>query len=263
MNHQRGTLPLSLSMPQNSPYYTSHQGVYDNQHMPHPHSAHPSRPNHQPLAQDQSHYGPLRSPQLHIHPLSAPPYGPPTQNGFSIPYTPSSIASSSVRSVSPASTAATSAQPLDFSYASPVGDYDMGTGKCAVSCPSLSFLTPVNGSPHSSAVSVHPSAIHQPNLLVTGSHPHPSIARSSAGISRSVNNNTVSPIRRRANKQRLDDARRKEICSYARDRPKARQEDIAIKYGVERSTISKILKHKDKWLSLDTNPRKSIPVKHR
>ncbi|CAE6409430.1 unnamed protein product [Rhizoctonia solani] len=239
MNHQRGTLPLSLSMPQNSPYYTSHQGVYDNQHMPHPHSAHPSRPNHQPLAQDQSHYGPLRSPQLHIHPLSAPPYGPPTQNGFSIPYTPSSIASSSVRSVSPASTAATSAQPLDFSYASPVGDYDMGT------------------------VSVHPSAIHQPNLLVTGSHPHPSIARSSAGISRSVNNNTVSPIRRRANKQRLDDARRKEICSYARDRPKARQEDIAIKYGVERSTISKILKHKDKWLSLDTNPRKSIPVKHR
>ncbi|CAE6423679.1 unnamed protein product [Rhizoctonia solani] len=264
MNHQRGTLSLSLTMPQNSTYYTNHQEMYDNQHLSHPHSAHPGRANHQPLTQDQCHYGPSRSPQLHMHPLSAPPYGPPAQNGFSIPYTPSSMASSSVRSVSPASTAATSAQPLDLSaYASPVGEYDIGAGECAVPAPSLSSLTLVNGSPHSSAVSVHPSAMHQPNLLVNGSHPHPSVARSSVGTSRSGNNHTVSPIRRRANKQRLDDARRKEICSYARDRPKARQEDIAIKYGVERSTISKILKHKDKWLSLDTNPRKSIPVKHR
>ncbi|KDN51871.1 hypothetical protein RSAG8_00422, partial [Rhizoctonia solani AG-8 WAC10335] len=135
-------------------------------------------------------------------------------------------------------TAATSAQPLDFStYASPVGEYDMG------------------------AVSVHPSA-HQSSPLVSGTHTYPSVARPSAGASRSDGNHAVSPIRRRANKQRLDDARRKEICSYARDRPKARQEDIAIKYGVERSTISKSLKHKDKWLSLDTNPRKSILVKH-
>ncbi|KAF8758951.1 hypothetical protein RHS01_02994 [Rhizoctonia solani] len=264
MNHQRGTLPLSLAMPQNSPYYISHQGMYENQQLSHPHSAHPGRPNQQPSMQDQCHYGPSSSPQLHMHSLSAPPYGPPTQNGFSIPYTPSSIASSSVRSVSPASTAATSAQPLDFSaYASPVGEHDTGAGECIVPVPSLSTLTFVNGSPHSSAVSVHLSATHQSNSLVTSGHSHPSIARSSTVAPRPGNNHTGSPIRRRANKQRLDDARRKEICSYARDRPKARQEDIAIKYGVERSTISKILKHKDKWLSLDTNPRKSIPVKHR
>ncbi|EUC62056.1 Tc5 transposase DNA-binding domain protein [Rhizoctonia solani AG-3 Rhs1AP] len=236
MNHQRGALPLSLTMPQNSPYYMGHHGIYDNQ-LPHPLSAHPGRPNHQ--LQDPRHYAPLGSPQLHMHPLSAPPYGPSAQSGLSIPYTPSSLTSSSARSVSPASTAATSAQPLDFSaYASPVGEYDM------------------------SAVSAHPSSAHQSSPLVSGTQPHSSIARSSAGTSRSDGSHVVSPIRRRANKQRLDDARRKEICSYARDRPKARQEDIAIKYGVERSTISKILKHKDKWLSLDTNPRKSIPVKH-
>ncbi|CAE6518354.1 unnamed protein product [Rhizoctonia solani] len=240
MNHQQGALPLPLTMPHNSPYYMSHQVIYDNQQLSHPHSAHPGRLNHQQLTQDPLHYAPSRSPQLHMPPLSASPYGPSTQNGHPIPYTPSSIASSSVRSASPASTAATSAQPLDFStYASPVGEYDM------------------------SAVSVHPSVVHQSSPLVSGGHTHPSVARSSAGAPRSGSNHAASPIRRRANKQRLDDARRKEICSYARDRPKARQEDIAIKYGVERSTISKILKHKDKWLSLDTNPRKSIPVKHR
>ncbi|KAJ1309965.1 hypothetical protein OPQ81_006723 [Rhizoctonia solani] len=238
MNHQRGALPLSLTMSQNSSYYMAHQGIYDNQQLSHPHSAHPGRLNHQQLPRDSRYYAPSRSPQLLVQPLSAPPYGPSTQNGLSIPYTPSSVASSSVRSVSPASTAATSAQPLDFStYASPVGEYDMG------------------------AVSMHPSVVHQSSPLV--SNTHPSAVRSSAGASRSGANHAASPIRRRANKQRLDDARRKEICSYARDRPKARQEDIAIKYGVERSTISKILKHKDKWLSLDTNPRRSIPVKHR
>ncbi|KAG8762358.1 hypothetical protein FRC11_009661 [Ceratobasidium sp. 423] len=262
MNHQQGALPLSLAMSQSSPYYMSHQGLYDNQQLSHPHSAHPGRPNQ--LPQDSLHYAPSRSPQLHMHPLSAPPYGPSTQNGLSIPYTSSSIASSSVRSASPASTAATSAQPLDFStYASPVGEYDMSGGECIVPAQSLSSLTLVNGSPHSPAVPAHPSVAHQSSPLVSGTHTYPSVARSSAGAPRSGGNHAASPVRRRANKQRLDDARRKEICSYARDRPKARQEDIAIKYGVERSTISKILKHKDKWLSLDTNPRKSIPVKHR
>ncbi|CAE7217975.1 unnamed protein product [Rhizoctonia solani] len=260
MNHQRGALPLSLAIPQTPSYYMGHQGIYDNQ-LSHPHSAHPGRPGHQRLPQDSRHYAPSSSPQLHMHPLSAPPYGSSTQNGLPIPYTPSSIASSSVRSTSPASTAATSAQPLDFStYASPVGEYDMGSGECAAPAPSLSSLTLVNVSPHSPTVSMHAS-VHQSSPLAPGTHL--SAARSSAGASRSDNSHAASPIRRRANKQRLDDARRKEICSYARDRPKARQEDIAIKYGVERSTISKILKHKDKWLSLDTNPRKSIPVKHR
>ncbi len=51
-------------------------------------------------------------------------------------------------------------------------------------------------------------------------------------------------------KQRLFNVDRKAICQYHRQHPDARQEDIASRYGVERSTISKILKHKVKWLSV-------------
>jgi hypothetical protein len=258
---------MSLALPQNPAYFMGHQGMYDGQQLSQPSSALSTHSNqHQQLAQDLHQYAPLRSPQLHMHPLSTPVYGTSTsQSGLTIPYTPSSIASSSVRSVSPASTAATSAQPLDFStYASPVGEYDMSSGECAVPASSLSSLSLANDSPRSSIAPMHSPIARQPGPLTTGlSHPILPAIRSSAGPIRSAGNHSASPIRRRANKQRLDDARRKEICTYARDRPKARQEDIALKYGVERSTISKILKHKDKWLSLETNPRKSIPVKHR
>lgn len=240
-NHDRSTLPLSLTMPPTPTYFMGHQAPYDNRQLSQPQSALPGHPNqHHQIPQDQ--YAPSRSPQLHVHPLSAPPYGTSTPQGvMTIPYTPSSIASSSVRSVSPASTAATSAQPLDFStYASPVGDYDM------------------------SSVPTHSPVAHQPGPLSAGaSHSLSPVIRSSIGAVRSAASHSASPVRRRANKQRLDDARRKEICTYARDRPKARQEDIALRYGVERSTISKILKNKDKWLSLDTHSsRKSIPTKH-
>jgi hypothetical protein len=51
-------------------------------------------------------------------------------------------------------------------------------------------------------------------------------------------------------KHRLFTIDRRDICAYARDNPDVRQEDIARKWGVERSTISKILKHKAKWLSV-------------
>jgi DNA-binding LacI/PurR family transcriptional regulator len=43
---------------------------------------------------------------------------------------------------------------------------------------------------------------------------------------------------------------RKAICQYHLDFPSARQEDIAARYGVERSTISKILKQKEKWMNV-------------
>lgn len=43
---------------------------------------------------------------------------------------------------------------------------------------------------------------------------------------------------------------RREICLHHLNFPNARQEDIASKFGVERSTISKILKYKQKWLTM-------------
>jgi DNA-binding MarR family transcriptional regulator len=51
-------------------------------------------------------------------------------------------------------------------------------------------------------------------------------------------------------KQRLFNHQRKEICLYHQENPGIRQEDIANKWGVERSTVSKILKQKSKWLNV-------------
>lgn len=51
-------------------------------------------------------------------------------------------------------------------------------------------------------------------------------------------------------KQRLYNVDRKKICIYSRDHPNVKQEEIARIFGVERSTISKILKHKQKWLNV-------------
>lgn len=54
----------------------------------------------------------------------------------------------------------------------------------------------------------------------------------------------------KSRKQRLYSRDRKNICIMARDNPHMRQEDIAARFGVERSTISKILKNKDRWLNV-------------
>jgi hypothetical protein len=51
-------------------------------------------------------------------------------------------------------------------------------------------------------------------------------------------------------KQRLFNVDRKRICELHLENPDLRQEDIASRYNVERSTISKILKNKIKWLNV-------------
>ena len=64
-------------------------------------------------------------------------------------------------------------------------------------------------------------------------------------------------------KHRLRDADRKNICLYHLSHPHARQEDIGSVFGVERSTISKILKEKDKWLNLTEEESNDPLSKHR
>ncbi|KIK56014.1 hypothetical protein GYMLUDRAFT_127822, partial [Collybiopsis luxurians FD-317 M1] len=54
----------------------------------------------------------------------------------------------------------------------------------------------------------------------------------------------------KAHKQCLYDIDRKAICEYYLAHPKEKQEVIARRFSVERSTISKILKHKKKWLNI-------------
>ena len=48
-------------------------------------------------------------------------------------------------------------------------------------------------------------------------------------------------------KRRLYNTDRRLICIYAEDNPGVKQEDIAARFGVERSTVSKILKQRDRW----------------
>ena len=50
-------------------------------------------------------------------------------------------------------------------------------------------------------------------------------------------------------KRRLTNKQRRDICLYFEGRPTSRQEDIARLWDVERKTVSKILKHKIKWMS--------------
>ncbi|KIK91886.1 hypothetical protein PAXRUDRAFT_74013, partial [Paxillus rubicundulus Ve08.2h10] len=74
----------------------------------------------------------------------------------------------------------------------------------------------------------------------------------------------VGPVvpRAKQRKQRLFNVDRKAICVYHQENPNARQEDIAARYGVERSTISKILKHKTKWMNVPEDDDMRV-AKHR
>jgi hypothetical protein len=44
---------------------------------------------------------------------------------------------------------------------------------------------------------------------------------------------------------------KQEICIKKRDNGKLRDEDLAREYGLDRSTITKILKQRERWLSID------------
>ncbi|KAL5524691.1 hypothetical protein ACEPAF_9836 [Sanghuangporus sanghuang] len=63
-------------------------------------------------------------------------------------------------------------------------------------------------------------------------------------------------------KRRLQNRQRKEICQYFIENPNSRQEDIAARWGVERSTVSKILKNKHRWLAVSESDD-TVQAKHR
>ena len=70
-------------------------------------------------------------------------------------------------------------------------------------------------------------------------------------------------VREKHKKHRLRDVDRKSICIYHLTNPNARQEDIGAFFGVERSTISKILKEKDRWMNISEEDECDQSVKHR
>lgn len=58
------------------------------------------------------------------------------------------------------------------------------------------------------------------------------------------------PGRPKHTKQRLFTTDRRKICEFHQQHPNLKQDEIAKHFGVERSTISKILKHKQRWLQV-------------
>lgn len=140
--------------------------------------------------------------------------------------------------------------------------------------------TPVSGSPYS-PFSLFPAHSRSTSSYTTSNQrsTSPALSAASALTSISSSNSTpntqtfaayplpsppVGPVVQRAKqrKQRLFNVDRKAICVYHQENPNARQEDIAARYGVERSTISKILKHKTKWMNVPEDDDMRV-AKHR
>lgn len=64
-------------------------------------------------------------------------------------------------------------------------------------------------------------------------------------------------------KAKLTNLDRKRICDYHVAHPKAKQEDIASTFGIERSTVSKVLRNKEKWMSIQPSSHAAKIAKHR
>ena len=59
-------------------------------------------------------------------------------------------------------------------------------------------------------------------------------------------------------KKRLLGQDRYSICASTANNPGIKQEEIAAHFQVERSTVSKILKDKERWLSIPRNERRTV-----
>lgn len=68
----------------------------------------------------------------------------------------------------------------------------------------------------------------------------------------------VIQAKRSKKKKRVSSQDKIKICRMHEDNPEMRQQDIAQKFAVERSTVSKILKDKERWLSIPRNERRTV-----
>ncbi|PWN54067.1 hypothetical protein IE53DRAFT_365783 [Violaceomyces palustris] len=64
-------------------------------------------------------------------------------------------------------------------------------------------------------------------------------------------------------KRKLLNIDRKLICDFHTANPNVKQDAIANRFGIERSTVSKILKQKEKWLAIDPDSESARIAKHR
>jgi hypothetical protein len=71
-------------------------------------------------------------------------------------------------------------------------------------------------------------------------------------------------VRRLQGKKRLTVGDRKLVCQRHLESPTQKQEQLAREFGVERSTVSKILKEKEKWLSMpEDSPTQATAARSR
>ncbi|GJE88391.1 CenpB-DNA-bind-domain-containing protein [Phanerochaete sordida] len=89
------------------------------------------------------------------------------------------------------------------------------------------------------------------NSSISNDTSHSSLVRSSLPH----NMRLGAPARTKHRKQRLYTVDRRAICEMAQKSPHLRQEDIAREFSIERSTVSKILKEKERWLATPANPQ--------
>lgn len=101
-------------------------------------------------------------------------------------------------------------------------------------------------SPHRHSPSPAPPRVLSPHpyTRVDSVPPPPAPAPSTTG---------PGPVRTKPKhtKHRLRDIDRKRICEFHEQNPHARQEDIGAQFNVERSTVSKILRDKRRWLDVE------------
>ncbi|KAG6850270.1 hypothetical protein H0H93_015527 [Arthromyces matolae] len=128
------------------------------------------------------------------------------------------------------------------------------------------YVRPFDSSSGSRALSLHLPRASSPALSTASAFTDDTTASRAHDIDlKSTNDPTTSTERLqkpRGKKRHLEDADRKAICLYHQEHPQERQEDIGKEFDVERSTISKILKQKAKWLNIPDNPGVRVS-KHR
>ncbi|KAM0789671.1 hypothetical protein ACM66B_006533 [Microbotryomycetes sp. NB124-2] len=100
----------------------------------------------------------------------------------------------------------------------------------------------------------------------TGLYRSPSTLTTASRSARpSLSRRLSSPAKSSRVSKKLTDLDRKAICLFRESNPTVKQDDIGVHFGIERSTVSKILKNKLKWLaipgqvSVDRSPSSTTP----
>ena len=159
------------------------------------------------------------------------------------------------------------------------GQYSPHTQSPATEYPSYSFSMP----PHSVGMPLEPSLQHSMPPMYSSTHapppqplystqwpsmltnPSPPPAHISSSHVHQVESFSTPPALPRLTTQHngtsrrtLTDQDRRRMCQYHEDHPTVKQTEIGAMFGVERSTVSKVLRHKDKYLNREDGTQSPV-----